>query len=158
MKTSFTGLVGLCLILFAICSFAAEAGDGTAVAATFQERTSFPGQSADVQVVFLDNSITTLAFRVYDSALLDNQFEKGTFDGQPHDKPRIDPGATPDNAYRDNVKLTLNTSSNITVGKWKVIPVYQTKSGARIYYIVDSYKENGDSKRFSFLVQPPSVK
>ncbi len=126
--------------------------------ATFQERTSFPGQNVDVQVVFLDNSITTLAFRVYDNALLDTQFEQGAFDGLPHAKPRISSDATPESVYRDNVKLTIGTNNSTTVGKWKVMPVYQTKTGARVYYVMDSYKENGDNKRFSFLVQPPNAK
>ena len=158
MKAFPAALICLCLSLFPVCSFAADADEGTVVSATFQERTSFAAQGADAQVVFLDNSITTLAFRIYDSDLLDTQFDKGAFDGKPGSKPRIDSGAFPDNAYRDNVKLSIGTSSNVTLGKWKVIPVYQTRAGYRIYYIMDSYKENGDSKRCSFLVQPPSAK
>ncbi len=156
MKTLKTGLLAFCLTLLTLGCFAADADQGTVVDATFQERTSFAG--ADAQVVFLDNSITTLGFRIYDNAFFDAPPDKGAFDGKPGSKPRIDPGAIPDSVYRDNLKLIIGTSSSITLGNRKVIPVYQTKAGSRIYYIVDSYKDNGDSKRFSFLVLPPSAK
>lgn len=151
-------LAPLFLTLLITYSLSAAAADPVVVDATFQDRTSFSSNGADVQVVFLNYGITTLIFRVYDSVLLDVQATKGTLDGKPGNQPRISADATVDNAYRDNFTLAVSPTAFMTVGTYKVVPLYQTRSGHRVYYVADSYKENGDTKRFRFLVQPPEEK
>lgn len=144
-----------CLVALTFATLSAAPNDPIIVDATFQDRTSLASSGADAQVVFLNYGITTLIFRVYDSALLDAQPTKGTLDGKPGSQPRVGPDATVDNAYRDNFTLAISPSATVAVGTYKAVPLYQTKSGHRIYYVADSYKENGDTKRFRLLVQPP---
>ena len=128
------------------------------VEATFQDRTYFSTFGADVRIAFVENSITTLVFRVYDGALLDTPCEKGAFDGKTSARPHIDSGADLSNAYRDSLTLTIGTPNTTTIGTRTVVPLYQTKDGHRLYYIVGSFRETTDNKRFSFLVQQPAAK
>jgi hypothetical protein len=151
-----TVLCSLCLSLAIIDSLRAVTNETTVVVdATFQDRTYFSRLGPNVQIAFVDNGITTLAFRVYDSALLDTPYEKGALDGKASARPHVFPDAEVSNAYRENITLTIGTANTMTVEKWRVVPLYQTKEGYRLYYIADSFRETQGNKRLSFLVQQP---
>lgn len=143
--------------LLVLCAATVTADSGYIVTAQFQSRVAFQG--TDVRAVLQTHDITTFSFKIYDSTLLDTPIDKGDFDGKPSKNPRVLRGVDASQTFRDSVVLNIGAPESfvITMDGVKLLPVYQTATGMRIYFAMDSFKEvDWQKKTFQFYVLKPA--
>ena len=159
MNTCVKAGVSFLLTALILCSTTAWASnEGELVPAHYHSTVYFGSHHSGVRVALIGHGMTTLNFRVYDKALHDIPVQTGHFDGKPGGHPRVITGTHIGNPYRDGVTLTFSSPgpSSENIRNLRVLPVYQTTDGLRIYYVTDSFHEtrSGDKLCKFFVFQP----
>ncbi len=121
------------------------------------DRTSLGRYGDDLQVVIVDVGITSVDVRVYDKALAEHLPAKGKLDGRAASKPTIDSHAGIEERMGTYVRFSQGTSTFDTINDAKAVPLYQTKSGLRVWYVRDSATAPIlGTRRCSLIVQRPT--